>query len=437
MLKRLPLLIAVAALAVWMGDFIVRNFLAASLIEYGQDKASRDAAARRAPNNPAVIAARGKYLLYRADPPRREEAISDLKCAVLASPRDYRFWLELGRAYENIGEASRAETAMQRAADLAPRYFETRWALANLHLRAGKTEQALSDFREAIILSKGSVGEGEARPEEKATFNVLNTVAGAFGADPQVLRRVVPPDHISQGYLAGFLAERGELDQAMEIWRRLPPNDPDDLKSYRDVTVRLLRELQTKGRYADAREAWMKLPGVESESSNLITNSGFERKPLSELYPSLVESHTGFDWLIGRHREVRARRADSEKHTGSYSLQLTVAAAMQSEFQEVSQFVAVEPSQNYRLSYFIKTRNISPLPDEAPYIEICGVRSIAPSETTDWIEQSLSFMTPAETSGIRLTIRCPRLLTVDRARIAEVWFDDFKLEKEENAKHAK
>ena len=46
MLKRLPLLIAVVALAVWLGNFVVNNFFATSLIAYGDTEASRDAAVK-------------------------------------------------------------------------------------------------------------------------------------------------------------------------------------------------------------------------------------------------------------------------------------------------------------------------------------------------------------------------------------------------------
>jgi cytochrome c-type biogenesis protein CcmH/NrfG len=135
MLKRLPLLIAVIVLAEWLGVFIVKNFLAAALIAYGRDEASRDLAAGYAPSNPLVVAAWGEFLLYRADPPQAEAGIAELRRAAALSPRDYRFWLELGRGDETIGEDARAEQALRRAVELAPRYFETRWALANFLLR--------------------------------------------------------------------------------------------------------------------------------------------------------------------------------------------------------------------------------------------------------------------------------------------------------------
>lgn len=433
LLKRLPLLIIVVALAIWLGSFIIKNFLGVSLIAYGLEDASRDAAVRFAPGNPEILAARGRYLLYRADPPRLAEAMADLERAVQVSPRDYRFRLELGKAYESNGDAARAEAALLTAVELAPKYFETRWALANLRLRLGRTEAALDDLRAAIELSAGY----SSRPDYNATTNAFNVAAGAVGVSVEALRRVAPGDNVSQAYLAGFLAGRDALDQALRMWRGMSADDPD---SYRSLIFQLLYELQVKSRFTEEKEVWDRLMSLEgrkaSGSDNPISNPGFEEAPLAETYSLLIEPPTGFDWVFRRHTEVRVQRQNEEKHTGMYALQLTFAASMRSEFQETSQLIAVEPAQAYRLSYFVKTRNISN--ETPPLVEISDARPqgvviarlAAPSGTNDWIEQSVTLTTPAGAQGLRLIVRSPQLKTIDRSRIVEVWFDDFKLEKQ-------
>jgi hypothetical protein len=186
------------------------------------------------------------------------------------------------------------------------------------------------------------------------------------------------------------------------------------------------------------REIWqslMALEGGDSDDSagNLMINSGFERPPLSDKYPSLASPPTGFDWTVRHHPEVAARRDRLDRHAGSYSLRLSFNSAMSSEFENVSQLILVEPAQTYRLSYFVKSKQIPS--QEPPYVEIAdamdagtfNLRSPAPSGTTEWIEQSLTFSAPENTRAVRLTIRSPRLGVVDRLRIGEVWFDDFKL----------
>lgn len=436
--KRLPLLIAVLALAVWAGNFIVKNFIASALIAYGQTGESLDAAARYAPTNAEVLAARARFLLNQADPPRVAEAITDLRQAVQISPNDYRYWLELGKAYDANSQATEAEAAMQRAIALAPRYFEARWALANLRLRTGKAEASLADFREAVALSGSLYGKASPPPDRLATLNAYNAISGALGMNLEALRRVTPEHSAAKSYLAEFLSSHDAIDQALEIWRRLPA---DHLTSYRYLIAQLTRQLQAKNRFGEAREVWMKFSALEGvptgDANNLIANPGFEQMPLREKYATEVDLGEGFDWVIRRHTEVRAIRSNLAAHSGSYVLHLSFNASMSSGFGEVSQLIAVEPLRQYRLSYFVKTKNVSSSLTETPFIGITdaantalfNLRAVMPSGTNDWSEQAITFSVPESTRGLSLTIHAPQLKMIDNLRIAELWLDDFKLEK--------
>ncbi|MBK6799317.1 MAG: hypothetical protein IPG76_21670 [Acidobacteria bacterium] len=87
------------------------------------------------------------------------------------------------------------------------------------------------------------------------------------------------------------------------------------------------------------------------------------------------------------------------------------------------------------MTWFVKTKNIPLLEDEAPFIEISdplrpaefSQRTRIPAGTNEWSEQKLSIDTPIDTRGLKITIRSPRMRTVDRSRVPEVWFDDFKM----------
>ena len=67
--------------------------------------------------------------------------------AVELSPRDYRLWMDYGRALEESGNISQAEIALRRAIELAPAYAYPRWYLGNLYLRAGRTDEAFTELR--------------------------------------------------------------------------------------------------------------------------------------------------------------------------------------------------------------------------------------------------------------------------------------------------
>jgi hypothetical protein len=425
MLKRLPLLIATFTLALWLGFWVIQQFIATSLIAYGETPESREQAAALAPNQPAVLAARGKYLLYRADVPDVPAGLAALERAVQASPFDYRFWLELGRGYETDSQAAPAERAFQQALQLAPRYFETPWTLANFYLRGGRTEAALHQFRQALELSGESTGAEVQQTKARAALNAYEAVTQALGLNLSALRQIAPPDVHSQAALAKFLADHQALDPALELYRALPPQGQ---RGQRAAFESLLAAALSQHRYHEARALWLSFVQVEATAAaSPIFNAGFERE-----FSTLPN---GFDWLLpAPHAEVRVRRDDAQAHAGRFSLRLTFAMQMQSELQSYGQLLVVEPQTPYRLRYWVKTAKA---PDRAPYLELTdaaqpqlfALRSPVPTGTNDWREQELVFTTPAETHALRLTIRAPQILEVNTGNTAEIWLDDFSLER--------
>ena len=65
-------------------------------------------------------------------------AIAEYEKAVSLSPNDYRFWMTLGTAQEQVGNPAKAELALKRAVALAPAYAYPHWYLGNLYLRTGR-----------------------------------------------------------------------------------------------------------------------------------------------------------------------------------------------------------------------------------------------------------------------------------------------------------
>ena len=416
------LFIATLILACWVGNLIIKQFIASSLLAAGELSESSALALTYAPANPHVQVAYGKHLLYQADLPRAAEGLAALERATAASPHDYRFWLELARGYENDNQTAPAERAYEQARALAPRYFETHWAIANFYLRGGRTEESLREFRVALELS----GESAGATDTHAALNAYEAVSQAFGLNLQALRQIAPADAHAQAALAQYLAEHQALDPALETWRALLPEAQNNS---REALASLLAATQQTGRYQDARALWrtfvLHTGALDWPPQNLIYNGGFERE--------LITDPAGFDWQPVTHSEVFLRRDDMQARAGRYTLRLTFAAQMKSELQGPAQLIAVEPNTAYRLRFFAKTAKV---PDRAPFVEITdaarpqlfAVRAPVPSGTNEWREVALTFTTPAETHALRLTIRAPQLLEVNTGHIAEVWLDEFRLE---------
>jgi hypothetical protein len=157
---------------------------------------------------------------------------------------------------------------------------------------------------------------------------------------------------------------------------------------------------------------------------------------MGEALPALINPGLGFDWILRKHPEVRVSRTRYEKHGGAWSLQLAFPASMSMGFDHASQLLAIEPGRSYRLRFFAKLRNVSAEANRAPYVELADAgdptrlsqRAMLPAGEAEWRPYTIEFTAPAETRGVRVSIRCPQILLIDPARITEAWFDDFKLE---------
>ena len=434
MLKRIPLFIAILALACWLGWHVTKGLIATSLLAYRQDGASRALAVEFAPGNPATQAALGKYLLYRAEAPQLTEGLASLQRAAALTLNDYRYQLELARGFAANQRNAEAANSFQRAIQLAPRHFETHWAYANFALRAHQRDTALESFRQALALS-GQDHAYRAEVEQASAQHAYAALTGAYGFDLGALERATPATAKAQTHLVGFLAQRDSLELALTKWRKLPVADA---ASYRNLLFKLLAETQQAGRFNDAREVWQRLLTHEGEALNkssdadLITNGGFERQPLNERYPDLTN---GFDWQIEGHAEVAADRTELAAHAGNQSLRLRLVARLAEPFRHVAQRVVVAPNATYRLRFWVKA---SELPSDVPYLEIAdatapqGFRLIAafPRQTDDWQEQSLRFTVPAATNVIALRLCVPVMATLDLNRRNTVWLDDISLHRE-------
>jgi Carbohydrate binding domain len=433
MFKRLPLFIIILVLACWLGWHVTKGLIATSLLAYRQDGASRALAAVYAPNDPATHAAWGKYLLYRAEAPQLAEGLVSLQSAAALMPNDYRYQLELARAFAANARTKEAANSFKRAIELAPRHFETHWAYANFALRAGERDAALDAFRQALALS-GQDHAYRAEVEQASAQHAYSALTGAYGFDLGALERATPATAKAQTHLVSFLAQRSSLDLALTKWRTLPVADA---ASYRNLLFKLLTETQQAGRFNDAREVWLRLLTHEGEASgelitSLITNGGFERQPLNERF---VDLQNGFDWQIAGHAEVAADRTELAAHAGQQSLRLRLVAQLAEPFQHVAQRVIVAPNATYRLRFWVKA---SELPSDVPYLEIAdaaalqGFRltAVFPRQTNDWQEQSLRFTVPATTNVIMLRLCVPMMATLDLNRRNTAWLDDVSLTKE-------
>src|SRR4030095_3447558 len=87
-------------------------------------------------------------------PESLEKSIGMFEEVVRLSPNDFRYWIELGRAYEQDEQPEKAEKALARAVELAPTYTFPHWQFGNFYLRQNRSDEA---FAELLKTTDGSM----------------------------------------------------------------------------------------------------------------------------------------------------------------------------------------------------------------------------------------------------------------------------------------
>ncbi len=391
----------------------VGNMLA-QLTQPNQPDASEVAklAIRLAPDDPrtrwlAARAEKGNFSLENI-----ESTVRLFEEVVRRSPNDYRWWIELGRAYEQAEQPANAEMAFQRAVEVAPTYTFPHWQLGNFYLRQNRSEEAFSELRKA---TERSVVYRE---------QVFSLAWDYFDKDPQKVEELAADTPDVRATLALFYAARGSADNALRVWNTL---GEEDKAKHLDTAKRIAHGLFEKQRFRESL-AFAVQTGIDAEAkAETISNGGFE---------TFIGEHedTIFGWRILRGEgKVDIAPDAGVKFQGARSLRVTFKGYAKSELHNVVQFIAVEPGARYRLSFMVRTDNLRS--GGPPLVQVIGGRDnvgIVASEpfavgSMDWTPVSMEFIAPPDLDSVH--IRTGRLFCEQCPISGSIWYDDFALTK--------
>jgi hypothetical protein len=335
-----------------------------------------------------------------------------IETVVKLSPSDFRWWIELGRAREQVEDYDGAEKAFVQAANLAPDYTFTRWQLGNFYLRRNRSDEAFDELKKAA--------------EKNNTYRdqVLSIAWDYFNQDTTKLEQIAADSPSIRAGLAKFYASKERAEDSLKIWNTLSEEEKQ-LNS--DAAKVIARALYDKRFYRQAIEFVRQLEIEPDAQPQTIQNSGFE-KPIGD------NREVYFGWRVAPMEKMEIKLDPTQKYEGSRSLRVTFNGYMNPTLYNIYQFVAIQPAARYRLSFRLRTENLKS--GGTPELEVYNAnddKSIAtspsfPVGTNDWQQIKIDFTAPssAEAIGIR-TIRafcgneCPIVGTF--------WYDDFKLEK--------
>jgi len=422
--RKLPvkilLILLLLAAFVW-SYFVVRWYLGNTLAEYfDPSEGTLDAAhlaARLAPDDPLAhwrIAQVSQKILPLD---QQVGAIAEYEKAVSLSPNDYRFWMTLGTAQEQVGNPAQAELALKRAVALAPAYAYPHWYLGNLYLRNGRYDEAFAELRLA------SQADIELLPQ------LFNLVWEIYSNDPDALKTAVGESSPARANFALYLLGRDRADEGLRLWNVLTA---EEKRANKDVGEQIIRNLITKLRYHDALQVWN---DIMSEKFHMeidqIFDGSFEE-------PVAYAGDTIFGWYVKGAPMMQIGIDPNKSHSGERSLRLAFQVRTNIQDLNASQLIAVNPNKEYDFGFYVATDKLET--GAAPQIQIVDANTgealaqstMAPTGTNDWQANNFSFKTKDKTQAIMLKVvrfTCTNEDNPICPIFGSVWYDDFTLKR--------
>jgi tetratricopeptide (TPR) repeat protein len=190
-----------------------------------------------------------------------ERAIAAFKESLEHNPKLYEAHFSLGRCYQRLDDAGRAYIHYDQACNARPQAAEPRYYMGLMHQSHGAYELAQRCFTEALrveptFISPEIQDELVHRSEEEVALwyyrlsNDLKQQGYAEEAE-RIYRALLqwrPQEHGARYLLGNLLARSQRLEQAMEIYEQIPPQD----KHYVDARIRMSAVYRIQDRQRDA-----------------------------------------------------------------------------------------------------------------------------------------------------------------------------------------
>ncbi len=372
-----------------------------------------DIAQGMAPSNPSTMWLKASIEKNTFTPEKTESSLRMFEQTVKMSPRDFRWWIEFGRANEQSGNAVQAEASLKQAVALAPTYTFPRWQLGNFYLRQGRRDEAFTELKLAT--------ENNQMYREQ----VFLLAWEYFDHDPVRIEQIVADKPDVHASLAMFYAQRGLAADSLRNWNAL--NDAQKAE-YSQFSKAIAQGLYDRRAFPQALEFARQIGMDPDAKPETVTNAGFEK-----LLGSAAD--TKFGWIVLRNDAKLEIATDSAvHHEGTKSVRLQFKGYNKPELYALGQNVVVEPGRSYKLHFWLRTENLRSA--GMPQLQIVNgvddkiitLSPAFPTGTNDWQQITIDFTAPAECSGI--VIRTVRGFCGQDCPITGiVWYDEFDLKR--------
>ena len=399
--------------------FVVRWYMGNTFAEFLNPEENGLQMGRRAvslaPNDPLTHWRLGEVIHKKLPPDQVAQVVDEYQKAASLSPNDYRFWMDLGPALEQLGESERAEKALRRAVALAPSYAYPHWYLGNFLLRAGSYEEAFDQLRRA----------SDASPELRS--QLFNLAWEVYKGDFTSLKVAVGTSPSARAEFVQYLLSRQRIEDGILLWKTLSDTEKRANLAAGESIITTLIGAKRYHQAADISNDLVPTPAHRALVDQIL-NGGFEENLVPQ--PATV-----FGWQVKSLSQVQIAIDPNRGHSGSRSLRIVFQVRLRIDSLNLAQLVLVEPEKKYEVECYVRTENLQS--GVTPFVEIVDAMDgsvLAASPATangnsDWQPLAMSFKSGPKTEAV--TIRINRGSCQDQVCpiFGTVWYDDFNLKR--------
>ena len=328
--------IVIAGLLIWQAGQV---WLADRLIQ-SQSAPKIERGVRLLPGNADAWDRLGRFRQWDLMDPDPASAIVDYKNALQHEPTSPYYWMDLGSAYEDAGDAASARQAFLRAEEVYPASADVAWHYGNFLLREGMAADAMKEISKAVRIDPSLLPQAVSRVW-RSSHDV-----------DVVVNQLLPANLDSYFAAIDFFDSAHEPEPALVVWRKIVAlSEPFARKR----VFPFLEELIRDDRSDDAEKVWQGslaadgLPSRAATNHSVVWDGGF-----SQPFPN-----GGLGWRWEPPLGVAIDFDAPRRFSGTRSVRIDFGGSTNLELDEPQQYVPVEPNRTYNFRGYLRTERIS------------------------------------------------------------------------------
>lgn len=371
-------------------------------------------------------------MLRRDKPPHRDPKVAKehFETAIHLNPHSWRYRVELGWLYEQLGLNGEAWQAYRQALRLNPRDADYQRRLAGFSLRRGATSRGKALLAQAVAQDPRRLTESGALLLSAVT---AQEVVAWWPRQAEVQDELL---ELLADHLAAQPTVSSEEDRLLAtVWQRWLESLSAEGSAVDGVGDVYVRYLLQRGRGQEARRQWLRwkehdptLPSATLEEfasgRNLIWNGDFE----APLGPGVLA------WRVPGRAGQTTTLLPGEGIDGSTALAMDFDRITKMDFKRLRQHLVVEPSTAYVLEYHLRSDQLSGPGLGLQVIDARSRRPLMRGETvlgtTPWRSGRGYFETSADSHRVIVRLATGPSADTDSTLAGRLYMDRLRLGEE-------